>query len=239
MLKPGGDRVNVPDVDNVTARTLTSMTGTLTFDAATEGTTVIIVDTLAYFAFKVDDAAQVQNIMPLFESYTEKGGISLAIKVDTDGFTALDGSTNTKGTDAVAVTDDLIRDTMNGLNSGDNPDTERYFVVHPNTYGDLLAIDKYQSSLYAASSGVLKPPSRGYAGRIYNNDLYMTTNTPSGTSGKKNFMFHKSGCALIMQKEINISRRFPHDELAEALRIYTMYGWKLMRSASVYEVDGN
>ena len=102
LLKPGGDRVNVPDIDNVTARTLTNMTGTLTFDSATEGVTQIVLNTLVYFAFKVDSAANIQNTLPLFEAYNERAGIAVAIKVDTDILAALDGTTNEVGSDNIA-----------------------------------------------------------------------------------------------------------------------------------------
>ena len=41
-----------------------------------------------------------------------------------------------------------------------------------------------------------------------------------------------------MQQDISVQKREPHDELADAIVAWTIYGTKLMRGGIVVEMDG-
>lgn len=240
MLVPGGDKVSVPDIDLLSASKLTNMTGTLSTSTISEGQTVIDINVLAYVDVLVDSASRVQNTLPLMELYTAREGQALALQFDTDILVEMDGTANTVGADAVAVGDDLILSTRASLDNNDNPHMDRFFVVSPETLVDLFKVDRYANQLYAASTSNLDgSKGRGFAGHIYDFDIYETTNTPTGSSGNKNFMYHKTGIAAVVQKEITTEVRQPNNQLADRIISWMIYGVKRMRDASVFEVAGN
>ena len=235
-----GDTIHVPGVASFSARTLTNMTGTLTFDSNTESVTDISVNTLAYHAVKVDSAAGVQSKYPMMSYYTEKQGIALAIKVDTDIGSALDtGVTQNEGVDAVDLTDDDILGAIEQVNVANADPNDRFMPISTKTYESFMKIDKFVNSLYASVGSRLDgSKGRGYMGRIYDADVYVSTNLPAGTAGTVNFYFQRECLAHVMQREIASERRIPHDELAEAIIVWAIYGNKIMRATVGVELRG-
>lgn len=234
-----GDKINVPSLAEISASTLSNMTGTVTFTAATEATTQIAVNTLAYAAVKVDHAAEIQTQLGMMQMYTGEIGRAVAEKVDTDVYTMLDGTSATEGTDNVDLTDQNVINSRVTLDEANAPDNDRVMIISPATLGSFFQEEKYVNSLYTgAVGGIPGDAPRGYRGRIYDYDVYTTTNLPDGSAGKKNFAFQKEGSALVMQQDIQIQKREPHDELADAVVAWTVYGTKLMRGGIVIEMDG-
>ena len=235
-----GDIIHVPTgLANIASRTLTNMTGSITFDAATEAQTTITVNTFSYTAVKIDEASFDLNPLPLLDLYTTELGCSQAEKFDTDIFTELDTtSSTTQGVDNVAITDDVILGARELLDGNNNPYSDRSFVVSAETYNDLFKIDKFVNQLTAASVGnVDGKMGRGYVGPLYEAKIYVSNNVPAGAAGNKNFYFHKSGMGIAINSDLEVTFRDPHDEFARAARARMIYGVKLMRSASVVEVD--
>lgn len=236
---PNGDTIHVPSFSEIAARTLSSRTGTVTFDTDTETLVNITVDTLAYTAVKVDHAASVQSQAALMQMYTGEIGRAVAEKVDTDVYTMLDGTSTTEGTDNVDLTDQNVINSRVTLDEANAPDSERYMIISPATLGSFFQEEKYVNSLYTgAVGGIPGDAPRGYRGRIYDYDVYTTTNLPDGSAGKKNFAFQREGGALVMLKDIQIQKREPHDELADAIIAWCIYGTQLMRAGIVVEMDG-
>ena len=235
-----GDTIHVPGFAEISATTLTNMTGALTFSANTESVTNIAVNTLAYAAVKVDSAATIQGNVPEMELLTGEIGRAVAQKVDTDVLADLDTATQAVGTDNVDLTDDNVLRAMQYLDDANAEASDRFMVMSPATLGGFRKIDKYMSSLYASSAAALAKGTnqRGYIGDIYNVGSHVTTNLPAGTSGKKGFLFHRYTTALVMQKDISVQKREPHDELADAIVAWTIYGIKQMRATLAVEMDG-
>ena len=210
-----GDTIHVPDIDEIAARTLTNMTGTITFDQATEGVTNIAINTLAYTAVKVDFAATQLNVLPVVDLYTDEIGRSVAEKLDTDIMTGLDGTTTVIGSDNVAVTDDLNLLAKETLDKNKVKQDDRVYVMSAESHVDNLKVDIYRNSLYGGTSPQLKQDGgMGYVGNIYGGASYMTTNVPAGASGHKNFYYHKSGIAVVVNKSVGVRIAEPHDEPA-------------------------
>ena len=234
-----GDKINVPSLAEISGAALSSMTGTVTFTANTEATTQIAINTLAYAAVKVDHAAEIQSQLGLMQMYTGEIGRAVAEKVDTDVYTNLDTTSATEGTDNVDLTDQNVINSRVTLDEANAPDSDRYMIISPATLGAFFQEEKYINSLYAGAIGnVPGDAPRGYRGRIYDYDVYSTTNLPSGSAGKKNFAFQREGAALVMQQDISVQKREPHDELADAIVAWTIYGTKLMRGGIVVEMAG-
>ncbi len=234
-----GDSINVPSLSEISATTLSNMTGTVTFSANTEGTTQILLNTLAYAAVKVDHAGELQSNLPQMKMYTSEIGRAVAEKVDTDVYTMLDGTSNTEGTDNVDLTDQNVINSRTTLDTNNCPDGERYMIISPATLGAFFQEEKYVNNLYgSAIGGIPGDRPRGHRGRIYDYEVFTTSNLPAGSAGKKNFAFHREGGALVMQSDIKVQKREPHDELADAVVAWTVYGTKLMRGTVVVEMDG-
>lgn len=237
-----GDTIHVPNLSEFTAtvRTGTSRTGALTFVANTENVTDIALDTEAYVAFKLDDIVRIQSIIPEMMLYTKEAGRAVAEQIDSHIATTMDANANTpKGADNEAVTELDIRSAKEFLDEGNVDPGDRYLVVSPSTYSDLYNIDRYTNQLYAGSLGnLVAGKSRGFMGTIMEFDVYMTTNLPAGTNGRKNFMGQKEWIAFVMQLDIAVTVRDPHDELATAVRVVAEYGRKEMRATNGIEIDG-
>lgn len=235
-----GDLIRVPTVAELTANKLTGMTGTLTFSANTEAaTTNIAVNVLGYMGLKIDKASTRLNYLNVVELYSEEAGRALAQLLDTDVLAEMDTTSTVKGTDNIPLTDDVILDSMSTLDTNNVWKDDRKFVHSPKMKADLYVIEKFVNNLYAAAVGNLQASKgRGFTGRIYDFDMYETTNLPSGVAGKKGFMYHPSGIALVLAQDIIVERRQPHDELADAIIPWGIWGVKLMAAARVVEVDG-
>ncbi len=241
LVAAGGDTIHVPDLATIAARTLSSMTGTVTFDNNTETKTDISIDTLAYVAIKVDDALRIQSIVPELSLYTSELGRSLAEKMDDDavGSSGLSSASQTVGTDNVDLTDDDILEAMALLDVGNVPHEGRFMLWSPRTKQAMFKVDKFVNSLYAAAVGPLDTnKGRGFLTKIYDADVYDTTNLRAGSSGKRNIYAQTDAIAWVSQKDVQVERRIPHDELTEAIIVWTLYGLKKMRDASVIEMDG-
>ena len=235
-----GDTIHVPGFAEISATTLTNMTGSLTFSSNTESVTNISVNTLAYAAVKIDSAARVQNSVGEMEMLTGEIGRAVGQKIDTDVGTEMDTFSQTVGTDNVDLTDDNVLRGMQYQDDANADASDRFMAVSPATLGSFRKIDKYMNSLYASSSAALAKGinQRGYVGDIYNLGTHVSTNLPAGSAGTKNMLWHRSAVALVMQKDVSVQRREPHDELAEAIVAWTVYGIKLMRNAVGVEMDG-
>lgn len=250
LAKGPGDRIHVPNFAEFSAtkeQRTQPATGSewseegsaITFSANTENQTTIEIDVRAYVAVLVDDPVAIQDNLPEMMLYTKEMGRALAQQVDTDVGTNLATTANSKGIDNVAIGELEVVDSRIVLDDGNVDPGGRKLVVSPSSFMDLLQVDRYANSLYAGAVKNLDgSKGRGFLGPVMEFDVYETTNLPTGTNGVKNLMFQTEGTALVMQQDVAITRRSPHDQFAEAIRAVTYYGLKLMRGAAVVTVLG-
>ncbi|MAH51535.1 hypothetical protein CMI37_37310, partial [Candidatus Pacearchaeota archaeon] len=184
-----GDTVNIPSFTQNTSATARSTFGTgasLTFDAVTESQVQLVVNQLAYKAFRIPVEMAVQTMPNYVSLLTDGIGEAIALKMDSD--VAGDGSNGFDaftaiGTDGVDVTDDVILAAETNLNDQFAPMTDRFAVISPATRASLMKIDTYRNSLYGGSVGNMDgSKGAGYLGQIYSMDFYMSGTLEDGVS---------------------------------------------------------
>lgn len=230
-LRRGGDIVHIPSLSGMSASKLTGMAGTLTFSAPTESDTTLQVDTLAYVAFAIEDALAVQATYELRQRYTRRAGQQLALTIDSDIWSAAQfGITQSVGTDGVALQDSDVRRAIQYLDEANADTDDRFLVVSPATKQDLLAVERYANSLYQSIANLNPENGQGFFGHIYDLDVYMSNNLPAGTDGKVGFCWQRECVALVVQEDIQVSTVPISDQLADAVRIWTIYGVGVVRA---------
>lgn len=242
-----GDTVNIPSFSQNTTATKRTTFGTaaaITFDAVTESQVQLLINIMAYKAFRmpVEMSAQAMSIyVPLL---TEGIGQAVALQVDTDlagdNTNGIDSFTTTVGTDNVDITDDDILTVETNLSNQNAPMSSRFLVVSPATRASMLKIDVIRNQLYSKSVGNLEgDKGRGYIGKVYTFDVYESNNLEAGTSGKKNGGFHKEAIAYAAQKKLSIERDLNiEDGLLHQYVGYMVYGFKKVKDAFGNELDG-
>lgn len=243
-----GDRIQVPGLAEISAtvesRAQPASSGdwsesAITFSANTETQTTIEIDRRAYAAVLVDDPVNIQANLPVMQLYTMEIGRAVAQQIDTDIGTTMATTSNTKGTDNQAITDQDIRDSRQVIDEGNGEMQERFIAVSPASFMDLLNIDQYVNSLYMASlNNFDASKGRGFVGRIYEFDVYETTNLPAGTAGTKNFVWQREAHAYVNPRDVDVTMREPHDQFASAIRAVAYYGRKIMRGALIVQLNG-
>lgn len=245
-----GDTVRVPAFSqNDSAKNRGAGTGTfgtaatITFDAVTETSTLIVVNRLYYKAFRLPVELSAQAMSVYVPALIQGVGEAIALQVDadvagdnTDGF----DSFTALGTDNVDVSDDTILSGETVLNNNNAPLSGRVFIMSPATRQSILQIDHFRNSLYAASVGNIPgDKGAGYLGRLYTLDAYMSNNLEAGTSGKKNWIGQTEAIAYVSQKEVKVKNDLNiEDGLIEQYVGYLVCGFKKMKANFGREIDG-
>lgn len=241
-----GDTVNIPAFSQNSAANKRTTFGTgaaITFDAVTEAQTQLLVNQLAYKAFRMPVEMNVQA-MPNYETLLTDGiGEAVALVIDSelaaDNTNGLDAFTAI-GTDNVDVSDDDILTGETNLNNQNAPMEWRYCAVSPATRASLMKIDIYRNSLYKGAVGNIDGgKGAGFLGNVYSLEFYMSNNLEAGTAGKKNAIWQREAIAYAEQKGLTVVRDLNiEDGLFQQIAGYTVYGFKIVKSAFGREVDG-
>lgn len=225
-----GDTVNIPKLGNETARDKTAGSA-VTFDSATDGSVIINITKFKYVAKLIEDIAKVQSDYDLFANFTEKIGAALADIVDTD-ILALTGATNaysvgTHTAGSVLESDIIIANRM--LNQKSVPKDDRYLVVDPYGYEDLLNITDFIR--YDAGGKTPVALETGVIGQIFGAKVIMSNNVsvPTATSAY-GMMFHKDAFAIALQKDVTMKDEYSVDYIGTKLVGYEIYGLTIARS---------
>lgn len=241
-----GDTVQIPNFTQNASANARSTFGTgasLTFDAIEENQTSLVVNQLAYKAFRIPVEMSVQTMPNYISLLTDGIGEAIALKMDAD--VAEDGTNGFDhftaiGTDGVDVTDDTVLEAETNLNNQNAPLSDRFAVVSPATRASLMKIDTYRNSLYGGSVGNMDgSKGAGYLGQIYSLDFYMSNNLEAGTSGKKNAVFHREAIAGVVQQNVTMVQDMNIEEgLFNQVAGYSVYGFVKVKSDFGREVDG-
>ena len=241
-----GDTVNIPGFTQNTSATKRSTFGTgasITFDAVTESQVQLVVNTMAYKAFRIPAEMSVQSMPKYVDLLTNGIGQAVALQADSDvasdhsngldAFTAI-------GTDNVDITEDTLFTAETNLDDNNAPAENRHLVVSPASKASLMKIEAFRNSLYGGAVGNL-PGDRPYGliGSVYSYDVWVSNNLESGTSGKKNALFQMEAIAGAMQKNITMVADVNiEDGIFNQVAGYAVYGIKLVKTAFGREVDG-
>lgn len=230
-VKSFGDTIHLPRVANQTARTKVAGT-TVAFVASTEGEIVIGITTQAYLADIIEEMAQVQSKYDLMDIYTKRYGYGLAEKVDTDLMGVRTSAANSIG---VADSNTPISYTMvvrgnRLLDEANAPKKDRFLVVDPRGYEQLLKIDnfvRYDAVGHGASSN---PIDNGKIGRLFGIDVFESTNVSTNNSFGQALMWQKDFMALAMQKDVTVKADYSPRDIGHELVVFNIYGYGVTRS---------
>lgn len=237
-VQNGGDSIRKPNLAEIAAADLASMTGTITFTANTEGITTLSLNKLSYSAVKVDSAARIQSSIGLIQKYTNELSRGVHQRLDTITAEAFDDFATVKGTDNVAVTDQVLRDSLQALNEANAFMDDRFLVVSPATQADLYNIERLINSLNATSIGMVEAEKGpGYFGKAYGLQFHASNNLKAGVAGKKCAMFQREAILVAKQNTVTVDVRQPHDEIADAIRAWVIWGTVEQRDTFGVEVD--
>ena len=241
-----GDTVNIPTFKQNTSATKRSTFGTgasITFDAVTESQVQLVVNTMAYKAFRIPAEMSVQSMPKYVDLLTNGIGQAVALQADSDvasdNSNGLDAFTAI-GTDNVDITEDTLFTAETNLDDNNAPAENRHLVVSPASKASLMKIEAFRNSLYGGAVGNL-PGDRPYGliGSVYSYDVWVSNNLESGTSGKKNALFQMEAIAGAMQRNITMVADVNiEDGIFNQVAGYAVYGIKLVKTAFGREVDG-
>jgi len=241
-----GDTVNIPTFAQNTGATKRSTFGTgaaISFDAVTESQIQLVVDTMAYKAYKMPAEMAVQTMPKYVDLLTNGIGQAVALQADndvaSDNSNGLDAFTPI-GTDNVDITEDTLFTAETNLDDNNAPAENRHLVVSPASKASLMKIEAFRNSLYGGAVGNL-PGDRPYGliGSVYSYDVWVSNNLEGGTSGKKNALFHMEAIAGAMQKNITmVSDVNIEDGIFNQVAGYAVYGIKLVKTIFGREVAG-
>ncbi len=255
FLTDNGDRAFIPSYSEITASEETRSVNAgfdsrgaadaewsesaISFTDLTASQSTLEINQRAHIAVMIDDPVKIQQNIDTMQIMTAEMSRALVEIIDTRILTTLAGTSNNQGALDQAIDETVLLDSRETLDINKSLDEERFLVVSPEGFIDLLNIDRFTNALYAASMGDVKVDTgRGFKGRLGDFDLYMTTNTVASGTGHLNYFFQREGCAFAMQEGIKVTMREPHDQFASAVRAVAYYGALLNRGASVVKVSG-
>ena len=241
-----GDTVNVPNFTQNTGANKRSTFGTgatITFDSVTEAQTQLLIDQMAYKAFRMPVEMSAQTMSVYTPLLTNGIGEAIALKVDSelagDGTNGLDALTAI-GTDNVDITEDTLFTAETNLGDQNAPVENRHLVVSPASRASLMKIEMFRNALYAAAIGNLDgSKGRGFLGQGLTYDVWESNNLEAGTSGKKNAMFQMECIAYAEQVGVHVlSDMNIADGLFNEVAGYSVYGFKMIKSGFGREIRG-
>lgn len=242
-----GDTVNIPNFTQNTDATKRSTFGTgatLTFDAVQESQTQLVVNQMAYKAFRIPVELAVQTMPSYVSLLTDGIGEACAITIDnelaTDNSNGLDAFTAI-GTDNVDITEDTLFTGETNLGDSNAPLQDRFLVVSPASRASLLKIEAFRNSLYQSTVGSIGgDKGRGYLGRVYTYDVYESNNLDQANiSGTKNAMFQREAIAYAEQQSVTMVQDLNiEDGLFNQTAGYVVYGHKLVKTDFGREIAG-
>ena len=129
------------------------------------------------------------------------GAYALGRKTDALIITALGNATQTAGTDSEALTKDRILTAFKTLNTNDVPDDgERYALVAPEQWNQLLSIEEFSSANYVGDAYPMLSgsESRKWMGIVW----IMHTGLPKTDTTHTCFIYHKSAVGHASGQDI-------------------------------------
>lgn len=259
-----GDTIHIPKPTRGAATAKAANTE-VTLIAATEGEVQVAINKHFEYSRLIEDIVDVQAQPSLRRFYTEDAGYALATQLDADiGLLSKTfGDDNGSGSDfvhsnsfyidaanglaayaadTVAVTDlftDLaLREAVQQLDDNDVPMDGRFLVIPPSVRTTIMGIDRYQSSDFVDSRGVVN----GQIGSLYGVDIYVSNNLPVVEAASANsasavdtlgmIMAQKDAMVLVEQIGVRTQTQYKQEFLGDLMTADTLYGVKTVRPES-------
>ena len=235
LVQNGGDTVHIPEIAKMSASSLTDG-AQISYVAPAETNTQLSIDKHFYSAKMFTDVLQVQSSYDLISAYAKAMSSALAKQVDSD----IAAQLIQVNQGATLATDDQI--TANefeaaiavlGENDIDYTSGDVYFVVNPTLYEDMLNPAGTFGAAFVRSditgfNSENSPALTGVVGRLMGMPVLMSNSLSSGGTNVSGVIYHKSACAMAVQRDIDVKESYDIDFLATKIVAHTLYGVKLL-----------
>ena len=241
LVKSSGDTVNIPQID-LKASSDKAINTLVTYDATATTVTQLAIDKHKYNAMLFEDILQIQSNADLVAKYSQMFGEALARSLDSDLWGELDGLNVSV---ALASGDDNLSDgdfqaALASLGENDVPymDGECSMVVNPTMMADILdpAAGVSRGFWRADASGdgsiLNNGGAKGFMGKLFGIDVYMSNTISTGGSVCCGAIFHKSAAVCAVQQSVRVQAEYSVDALGTKIVADTIYGVKLIDSSS-------
>ena len=248
-----GDTIHIPKPTRGNA-SIKASEAPVTLIAATETEVDIVINKHYEYSRFIEDITEVQALASMRRFYTDDAGYALAKQVDTDmvqlgrvmnggdgtndydaGFVGADGTTLYDGSNAAALTDIAVRNTIQKLDDQDVPTAGRFFLVPPAARNTLLGLDRYTAMDSVGEAGSNNTIRNGHIGNLYGIPVYVTSNadTAQGTD-RVCLMGQKDAAILVEQLGVRSQVQYKQDYLSTLYTSDTIYGVKDLRDDSAF-----
>lgn len=218
LVQGGGDTVHIPEIAKMSASSLTDG-AQISYVAPAETNTQLSIDKHFYSAKMFTDVLQVQSSYDLISAYAKAMSSALAKQVDSD----IAAQLIQVNQGATLATDDQI--TANefeaaiavlGENDIDYTSGDVYFVVNPTLYADMLNPAGTFGAAFVRSditgfNSENSPALTGVVGRLMGMPVLMSNSLSSGGTNVSGVIYHKSACAMAVQRDIDVKESYDID----------------------------
>jgi N4-gp56 family major capsid protein len=251
-----GDVIHIPKPTRGNASAKAAETQ-VTLIAATETETTITINQHWHYARLIEDIVAKQAMDSLRRFYTDDAGYALAKRVDTfihafgasfrtgssytgafigsDGTTAWNPSANANAGNAAALSDEGIRRTIQRLDDGDVPNSNRAWVIPPVEKRKLLGISRFTEQAFVGESGDGNSIRNGLVGNLYGTPVYVSSNvatvadTGAATDQYAVLYFHKDAVVFVEQMAPRMQSQYKLEWLGDLMVADTIFGGAVVR----------
>ena len=163
---------------------------------------------------------------------------ALGRKTDELITTALDGTSNLSGnSDSDGLTIAKINGVFGSMGEGDIPDDgDRYFVVSPDGWIDLLGINAFADADFIGPDEL--PYKGGMVAKRWLGFMWMTHSGLPVTGGRRQcFAYHRSGIGVAMGADVTTEINYIPERVSNLITAYMSLGVVLIDDNAVFEVQ--
>jgi hypothetical protein len=163
---------------------------------------------------------------------------ALGRKTDELITTALDGTSNLSGnSDSDGLTLAKINGVFGSMGEGDIPDDgDRYFVVSPDGWIDLLGINAFADADFIGPDEL--PYKGGMVAKRWLGFMWMTHSGLPVTGGRRQcFAYHRSGIGVAMGADVTTEINYIPERVSNLITAYMSLGVVLIDDNAVFEVQ--
>lgn len=168
----------------------------------------------------------------------QAGAYALGRKTDDIILTALDSTTNTQTEGGTArLTTTKINTTFVYFNENDVPDDgQRFWVISPDQWLDLLGIDAFSKSDYIGFDQL--PYKGGMTAKVWMSFMWFQSSGLSETSNiRKTYAYHKQCVAHAIGADVSSEINYIPTKVAHLATSMMSMGAALIDATGVYEVQ--
>jgi len=206
----------------------------VSYVAPAETETQLTINKNYYSAKLFTDVLLVQSNFDLISSYAKAMGYALAKQIDSDIASEL----ITVNQGATLTTDDQITASEFetaianlGENDIDYTSGDVFFVVNPTLYADMVnpagtfGASFVRADISGFNSGD-SPALTGVMGTLMGMPVLMSNSLSAGGTNVSGVIYHRSACAIAVQRDIDVKQQFDIDVLGTKVVAHTLYGVK-------------